>query len=86
MHLIVSLPGALSLSALMQAVKGASSAVAAQQEGDFMWQHGYGAFSISPPHVDRAIAYVENQREHHDLQKTWDYWERIPDDDKPSST
>ena len=32
---------------------------------DFHWQNGYGAFSISPGHVDQLIAYIVNQEEHH---------------------
>ena len=31
----------------------------------FYWQRGYGMFSVSPPHLDKVIGYVENQKEHH---------------------
>ena len=31
----------------------------------FGWQLGYGAFSISPSHVEQLIQYIENQEEHH---------------------
>jgi putative transposase len=33
--------------------------------GDFYWQQGYGAFSISPGHVNELIGYIVNQEEHH---------------------
>jgi REP element-mobilizing transposase RayT len=32
---------------------------------NFYWQDGYGAFSVNPSQVDRVIAYIENQHEHH---------------------
>lgn len=31
----------------------------------FKWQAGYGAFSVSPTHVDGVTRYIENQEEHH---------------------
>lgn len=32
---------------------------------NFYWQDGYGAFSVNPAQIDRVIAYIENQHEHH---------------------
>jgi REP element-mobilizing transposase RayT len=32
---------------------------------DFYWQNGYGAFSVNPYEIDKVIAYIENQKEHH---------------------
>jgi hypothetical protein len=32
---------------------------------DFAWQTGYGAFSVSPPHLADVKRYIRNQREHH---------------------
>ncbi|HRX79108.1 MAG TPA: IS200/IS605 family transposase [Pirellulaceae bacterium] len=32
---------------------------------EFYWQRGYGAFSISPSHVEALMNYIANQREHH---------------------
>ncbi len=31
----------------------------------FAWQAGYGAFSVSHPHVGRVGRYIETQEEHH---------------------
>ncbi len=31
----------------------------------FVWQNGYGAFSVSQSVVDKTLLYVEQQREHH---------------------
>jgi putative transposase len=32
---------------------------------EFHWQAGYGAFSVSPAHVEALIRYIANQEEHH---------------------
>ena len=32
---------------------------------DFIWQIGYGAFSVSSSKVDVVRKYIENQQEHH---------------------
>ncbi len=31
----------------------------------FLWQRGYGAFSVSPSQLDAVLQYVETQQEHH---------------------
>ena len=32
---------------------------------DFAWQSGYGAFTVSPSQLEKAIAYIANQEPHH---------------------
>jgi REP element-mobilizing transposase RayT len=32
---------------------------------DFSWQAGYGAFSVSPPHVEPVRNYISQQQGHH---------------------
>ena len=32
---------------------------------NFYWQDGYGAFSVNPGGLDRVIAYINKQHEHH---------------------
>ena len=32
---------------------------------DFAWQTGYGAFSVSPIHVEAVREYIRNQQNHH---------------------
>ena len=32
---------------------------------DFYWQEGYGIFSVNPTEIDRVIAYIKNQENHH---------------------
>jgi len=35
-------------------------------EGDFGWQEGYGAFSVSQSNVPQVAAYIEQQAKHHE--------------------
>ena len=44
---------------------------------DFHWQHGYGAFSISPSHVDSLQDYIRNQEEHHRRESFQDEFRRL---------
>ena len=32
---------------------------------DFVWQDGYGAFTVSKSDLPDVIRYIQNQREHH---------------------
>ncbi len=32
---------------------------------NFYWQDGYGAFSVNPSQTEVVIAYIANQKEHH---------------------
>ena len=45
--------------------------------GDFYWQNGYGAFSISPSHVDGLKKYIGNQEEHHRRETFQDEFRRF---------
>jgi REP element-mobilizing transposase RayT len=67
-HLLLSIPSTLAIAEALQLIKGGSStwvhATFPQHHG-FAWQEGYGAFSLGISQVDRTIAYVESQAEHH---------------------
>jgi putative transposase len=43
----------------------------------FHWQDGYGAFSVSPSHVDPLQAYIRNQVEHHRQETFQDELRRL---------
>src|SRR5262249_30609383 len=67
-HLLISLPSTLSISKAMQLVKGGSSKWIHDTFPEhhlFLWQEGYGAFSVGISDVDRTINYIETQAEHH---------------------
>lgn len=44
---------------------------------DFHWQSGYGAFSVSPSHVDALKKYIANQSEHHRRETFQDEFRRL---------
>ena len=43
----------------------------------FAWQAGYGAFSISPSHVNQLTKYIRNQEEHHRTESFQDEFRRL---------
>jgi REP element-mobilizing transposase RayT len=45
--------------------------------GNFHWQAGYGAFSISPSHVEMLRQYIENQEAHHATETFQDEFRRL---------
>lgn len=57
-----------AIAELIEQIKKTSSkwikALDAQYRG-FFWQHGYGAFSVSPSQLDAVLHDVEAQEEHH---------------------
>ncbi len=67
-HLLCRLSRTHSLAELLHGLKRESSKWLKEREpelADFHWQAGYGAFSISPAHVEPVRAYIANQEEHH---------------------
>ncbi len=45
--------------------------------GNFYWQTGYGAFSVSPSHVEALTHYIANQEEHHRKESFQDEFRRL---------
>ena len=67
-HLLVNLSRKYALMKVMEEVKGHSSKWAktkGEQYANFYWQNGYGAFSVSPSHLDAVVNYIANQHQHH---------------------
>ncbi len=67
-HLAIGIRPAQSVSELVQRIKQASSRWINDERltvGKFAWQEGYGAFSVSPTHLPKLFAYIENQEAHH---------------------
>ena len=67
-HQLVSLPATLSVAKAVQLIKGNASRWIHEtfpQHQHFSWQEGYGAFSVSVSQLERIIAYIDNQQEHH---------------------
>jgi REP element-mobilizing transposase RayT len=67
-HILLSLPAALSLSDLLRIVKSNSSRWVHEtfpNKRDFAWQAGYAAFSVSHSKFDDVFNYVRDQEQHH---------------------
>jgi REP element-mobilizing transposase RayT len=45
--------------------------------GDFAWQAGYGAFSVSASNVDEVVRYIQNQEAHHQGKSFQDEFRRL---------
>lgn len=43
----------------------------------FAWQRGYGAFSISPTHLEALKAYISGQAEHHQKESFQEEYRRL---------
>lgn len=70
-HVLVSLPSSMSIAKAVQLLKGGSSKWISDtfpEMKNFYWQNAYGAFSVSISHIDRTVAYIKNQEEHHKRQ------------------
>ena len=67
-HVLTTLPRTLSQAELIEELKKSSSKWIkglAPKFGQFYWQRGYGAFSVSPSHLEAVLQYVQSQQEHH---------------------
>jgi len=79
-HILCSLGREESLSVLVRELKRESSkALKARSTSlrDFYWQAGYGAFSVSPAHVEALKKYIANQEEHHRRESFQDEFRRL---------
>jgi hypothetical protein len=64
-HLLIHLPASLALAKAVQLLKGSFSRWINENGGEFAWQEGYGAFSVSASNVDTVKRYIANQESHH---------------------
>jgi len=67
-HLLVEMPPKVSVSELVQGVKGASSHLMGHElcpGSSFKWQEGYGAFTLRKDEIAKVARYIANQKEHH---------------------
>ena len=67
-HLLLSLLATISVSKAMQLIKAGSSKWIHENfpdKSEFTWQEGYAAFSVGISKVDKTVAYIKQQAEHH---------------------
>lgn len=70
-HALLILPPIMPLAKAVQHIKGGSSKWINETKGEFAWQEGYGAFSVSASQTPEVIRYIQNQRSHH-ARKTFE--------------
>lgn len=77
-HILCRMSKTLDVATLIRELKRESSKWAKDQGlNDFYWQAGYGAFSVSPTHIDRLTTYIANQAEHHRRESFQDEFRRL---------
>jgi putative transposase len=79
-HLLCRLGKQIDISKLIAELKRESSKWVKEQRpdlADFYWQNGYGAFSVSPNHVDPLKHYIMHQEEHHRRETFQDEFRRL---------
>ena len=79
-HTLCRFGRTLSIADLVRDIKRSSSRMLGDRGGvlkGFHWQSGYGAFSISPSHVEGLRAYIRNQEEHHRRESFQDEYRRL---------
>jgi REP element-mobilizing transposase RayT len=67
-HLYLEPPSTLALSELVTSIKATTSNWIQESfahRRDFRWQHGYGAFSVTPFEDGYIRDYIRNQEVHH---------------------
>jgi REP element-mobilizing transposase RayT len=71
-HVAISIPPKNAVAEVVKRFKGTSSRHINQlsrlQDGDFAWQPEYGIISFGEKSLDDVVAYVRNQRAHHEKQ------------------
>ena len=65
LHMLLRLPAHVAAAEAAQKLKANSSRWLGENGSWFGWQHGYGAFSVSPANVDAVRRYIQNQPDDH---------------------
>jgi REP element-mobilizing transposase RayT len=68
LHLLLSFPPEISVSKVMQQIKGGTSRWIHETFPNlkfFAWQEGFGAFSIGQSQIEATQKYIANQIAHH---------------------
>ena len=79
-HILCMLSKKIALMKLLEEVKSHSSKWIKTKDAslsNFYWQDGYGAFSVNPADVDKVIAYISDQHQHHSKKTFQDEYRAI---------
>jgi REP element-mobilizing transposase RayT len=85
-HFVGTMPATCSFAELVRQLKGVSSRFVQTEllPGEFFeWQEGYGLFTLSKNHVEKAVTYVKNQKRHHTTDTVWPEWEETDEETLP---
>jgi REP element-mobilizing transposase RayT len=64
-HLLLQFPATIAISEAVNKIKVNSSGWMSDEIGNFAWQQGYGAFSVSKSNIPVVVRYIQNQERHH---------------------
>ena len=81
-HILCRLGRTVTIADVVRDIKKASTGMLTDREPSlrgFHWQNGYGAFSISPSHVEALVAYIRDQEEHHRKESFQEEFRRLLD-------
>lgn len=85
-HLVVSIPPKHAVADVVKHLKGASSHdlnhSGVPLDYTFAWQRGYGALTVGESQRPKAVAYVQNQKAHHEAQTANAWLERYTEFDE----
>ena len=88
-HLLVRMPAHRTIMETVKQVKGASgklyNEIRAENTERFYWQDGYGCFSLWHTQLEKAVAYVHNQKQRHRDNDLLDVFEQF-DEPAPKTT
>lgn len=79
-HILCWLAKTLDVSTLIRELKRDSSKWVKQVKPEleaFHWRKGYGAFSVSPAHIEALTQYIIKQEEHHRQDSFQDEFRRL---------
>jgi REP element-mobilizing transposase RayT len=89
-HVVISIPPKHSVAWVVKNLKGSSSHfinhILAPESPMFAWQRGYGYISLGESQCERAVAYVRNQKQHHQMNTTNSWLEKTDDGDEDDSS
>jgi putative transposase len=84
LHLAISIPPKLAVAEIIRQLKGASAYYVnhqSQSRQTFHWQKGYGALTFGERSMETIVAYIHNQKEHHQQNTTIALYERAEADE-----
>lgn len=75
-HLLLSLHPSTAVDKAVQLIKAGSSGwMHEQDQHNFAWQIGYGAFTIGIAQVNTTVRYIANQKKHHARRSFAEEWQ-----------